>query len=148
MCLGGVGGTQGGQARLVSLSRDQESLTGCHLARQGACGVLVLGARRCRLGPSPARAGLPSQQDTCYSASCTDTVGIVLLPDPGPRCAGFLQEFRAGREGAVIGRQLQRPVVTGAVWVPEARWASQHSLSLTRWGPRDPWYEWRLGIHR
>ncbi|OBS74625.1 hypothetical protein A6R68_14848 [Neotoma lepida] len=49
---------------------------------------------------------------------------------PRPRCAGFPQEFRAGREGAVIGRRLRHPVVAGAVWVPEARLREHHRATI------------------
>jgi hypothetical protein len=45
-----------------------------------------------------------SQQAMSGSASCIDTAGIVLLP-PQASGPGLPQEFRAGREGAEIGRR-------------------------------------------
>lgn len=130
------------------LSRIKESLAGYHLVRQGACGASVLGAGRFWLGLGPGldQAALSAGHTLWCQLHrhCRDCPPAW----PRPRCAGFPQEFRAGCEGAVIRRRLRRPVVAGAVWVPEARWAAQHSLSFTRWGPRGPWCKWRLGIHR
>lgn len=127
---------------LFGLSRIRESLAGCRLVRQGACGASVLGAGRFWLGLGPGldQAALSAGHTLWCQLHrhCRDCPPAW----PRPRCAGFPQEFRAGCEGAVIGRRLRRPVVAGAVWVPEARWAAQHSLSLTRWGPRGPWCKW------